>query len=326
MNLDNDLEIFTELVQVTAESIGLPQVYVEKDYWVTKALRFLSKSSLADKVIFKGGTSLSKAYRLIDRFSEDIDLALFASDKTNNVRKKLLKSIERIASQDLTYLHDDERESKGSSFRKTIYQYPRTIKSSNFGQASSELVIEINTFTNPEPFESRKLQTLIAEMLNNKGKNDLIVKYGLESFTINVLSVRRTLVEKILGVIKHSWSNDPVAKLSDNIRHLYDICMILKHEEYRHFVVSKNFKLLCDVCIEEEKAGGFRDSTHFEIPLLEAPLFSQLETWLPSLNAVYTSTFSDLVYGDLPKIDNVKAAFNFIRESLDRHRLEVNSG
>ncbi len=69
MKLHEDEEVFSELVGVTAETIGLPQIYVEKDYWVTKALKFLSESSHIDEVVFKGGTSLSKAYRLIDRFS-----------------------------------------------------------------------------------------------------------------------------------------------------------------------------------------------------------------------------------------------------------------
>jgi len=66
MKLHEDNEVFTELVAVTAETIGLPQVYVEKDYWVTKALKYLSESAHVGEVVFKGGTSLSKAYRLID--------------------------------------------------------------------------------------------------------------------------------------------------------------------------------------------------------------------------------------------------------------------
>ena len=107
MKLHEDEEAFAELVGVTAEAIGLPQVYVEKDYWVTKALKYLSESSHVDVAVFKGGTSLSKAYRLIDRFSEDIDLAVFAGDKGDAVRKKLLKSIEGVVTQGLTYLKND---------------------------------------------------------------------------------------------------------------------------------------------------------------------------------------------------------------------------
>ena len=316
MNLHEDKEAFAELVEVKAETIGLPQVYVEKDYWVTKALMHLSESPHFDEVVFKGGTSLSKAYRLIDRFSEDIDLAIFAGEKSNSVRKMLLKSIESATAQGLTYLKEDVRESKGSNFRKTVYQYPRSIDGDSFGQASPELIVEINSFTNPEPFESRKLQTLIAEVLAQINQSELIAQYSLEDFSINVLSVSRTLVEKMLGVIKDSYNEDPVAKLSDRIRHLYDICLILKHDEYRDFVTSDDFKSLCNICIGDEKAGFFAYSDCFDKPLIDAPLFSKFKDWRPSLNAIYTGIFADLVYGDLPTVDEIEEALYFIKENL----------
>ncbi len=316
MNLHEDGEAFAELVAVTAETIGLPQIYVEKDYWVTRALKFLSESSHVDEVVFKGGTSLSKAYRLIDRFSEDIDLAVFPAGQSDSARKKLIKSVENTVTQGLDYLENDERESKGSKFRKTVYQYPRSIDGANFGQASSELLIEINAFTHPEPYEKRELQTFIAEVLAKRSETDLIAKFGLGSFSINVLSVRRTLVEKMLGIIKDSYNDDPVAKLSDRIRHLYDICLILREDEYRNFVQSDEFKPLCDLCIEDEKAGFFEYSDCFEKPLIEAPLFSNFERWRNSLDATYKDTFSDLVYGDLPDMDEISDALALLRKRL----------
>ncbi len=316
MKLHEDEEVFSELIGVTAETIGLPQIYVEKDYWVTKALKFLSESSHVDEVVFKGGTSLSKAYRLIDRFSEDIDLAVFAEGKGDAARKKLLKGVESAVVQGLIYLKEDERESKGSMFRKTVYRYPRTIDGADFGQASSELLVEVNAFTNPEPFESRELQSLIAEVLVKKGEVDLVIQYGLEGFFVNVLSVKRTLVEKLLGVIKDSYNEDPAAKLSDRIRHLYDICMILKHDEYRDFVTSNEFKSLCNVCAKDEKAGAFEYSNCFEKPLIDAPLFSRFEDWRSSLGATYTGMFSGLVYGDLPSMNEIEGALDFVKKNL----------
>lgn len=316
MKLHEDNEVFSELVAVTAETIGLPQVYVEKDYWVTKALKYLSESSHVGEVVFKGGTSLSKAYRLIERFSEDIDLAVLVVDTSDVAQKKLLKGVESVVTQGLTYLKEDVRESKGSKYRKTVYQYPRSIEAGDFGQTSPELLIEVNSFTKPEPFESRELQTLIAEVLAGKNETDLIAQYELEDFSINVLSVRRTLVEKILGVIKDSYNDDPVAKLSDRIRHLYDICQILKHDEYRNFVAGKDFKPLCELCIEDEKAGFFKHSDCFEHPLIDAPIFSEFGNWRVSLDVTYTGAFSNLVYGELPTMSDIEEAFDFIKGNL----------
>src|SRR5262249_41940605 len=147
--------------------------------------------------------SLSKAHKIINRFSEDVDLAVLMQNNTGDAkRKNLFKSIEKIATTGLTYLPNDERESKGSKFRKTVHQYPRIIEQGNFGHASSELLIELNSFTQPEPYENYKLHSLIAEILIENNRNDLVTEYELGNFSINVLSVERTLIEKILCVIK----------------------------------------------------------------------------------------------------------------------------
>jgi len=257
---------------------------------------------------------------LQDRFSEDIDLAVHVGDASNTsdaARKKLLKGIEIVVTQGLTYLKEDARESKGSKYRKTVYQYPRSIDGGDFGQASPELLVEVNAFTQPEPFESRELQTLIAEVLIEKDEAALILKYELENFSINVLSVRRTLVEKMLGVIKDSYNDDPVSKLSDRIRHLYDICQILKHDEYRKFVASEDFKPLCELCIEDEKAGFFVYSNCLEHPLVDAPIFSEFGDWRASLGAIYTGVFSSLVYGELPTMNEIEETLSFIKENLN---------
>lgn len=318
MRLHEDTEAFSELVQSTAEAVGLPQVYIEKDYWVTKALKHLSESAHVNEVVFKGGTSLSKAYRLVERFSEDIDLAVFAGDKGDSARKSLLKNVEAAVASGLSEVEDDPRASKGSKYRKTVYRYPRSVDNVEFGQASPELLIEVNTFTHPEPYELRQIQTLIAETLPTLGRADFIPQFGLESFSVNVLSVRRTLIEKMLGIIKDSYNENPVARLSDRIRHLYDICLILRQDEYRDFVQSDEFMSLCAICIADEKAGFFEYFDCFEKPLADAPLFSDFEKWRPSLEATYKGVFADLVFGEMPDMDDIVLALGFLRGNLVR--------
>lgn len=74
MRLHGDNRLFRQAVLATAQAMQLPEVFVEKDYWVTLALKAVFGSSAAADCVFKGGTSLSKCYGLIDRFSEDVDL------------------------------------------------------------------------------------------------------------------------------------------------------------------------------------------------------------------------------------------------------------
>jgi hypothetical protein len=317
MLLHENKDVFFELVQFTAETIGLPQVYVEKDYWVTKALKSLSESKYKEEVVFKGGTSLSKAYRLIDRFSEDIDLAVVKQGKSGNAIKKLIKSVETVTCNGFMVIEADERISKSSTYRKTVYRYPRDIDGESFGQASPDLLIEVNAFTHPQPVERKILQTLIADvLLNQELGRELIEQYELNSFEINVLSVRRTLIEKLLGVIKNSYNEDPIATLSARIRHLYDIAQILAHDEYREFVESVEFLPMCAACIKDEKSGFFTDSDCLEHPLADAPLFSEFENWKGQLNVTYSGAFSDLVYGDLPSMDNIAAALVYMHDHL----------
>ena len=73
MHFASDHPEFRDLLRAAAEALNLPIWIVEKDYYVTRALRALSEQ-IGDQFLFKGGTSLSKAWKLIERFSEDIDL------------------------------------------------------------------------------------------------------------------------------------------------------------------------------------------------------------------------------------------------------------
>jgi hypothetical protein len=63
-----------EALEVAAAATGRPPHLLEKDIWVVWTLSAIYTSALAEKLTFKGGTSLSKVYKIIDRFSEDVDL------------------------------------------------------------------------------------------------------------------------------------------------------------------------------------------------------------------------------------------------------------
>lgn len=88
--LHNDSKLFFDTILATAEYFNISPAFIEKDYWITNTLRRLSQNSHSGKVVFKGGTSLSKAYNLIDRFSEDIDIAVIDSKSFNGNQLKTL--------------------------------------------------------------------------------------------------------------------------------------------------------------------------------------------------------------------------------------------
>lgn len=316
MNLHENKDVFLELVQVTAQNANLPEIYVEKDYWVTNALRNLASSKLSQTVVFKGGTSLSKAHKLIERFSEDIDLAVIDLSQSNSQKRNLIKEIECVAAKGLTQIEDDPRMSKASRFRKTVWHYPRVFNGQNFGQASSNLLIEVAAFVEPQPNIVMTLDSMIAEELANLGKNDLIHLYNLESFGINVLAVERTLTEKILFLAKNSYEQDPISKLSVGIRHLYDINKILKQDKFRDFVLAQGFPSLVNECLVQE-ANCFKEKEWHDLPLGHAPIFENIDEWAPLLEAAYTGEFENMVYGGLPGFSEVVDSIKFIRNYLN---------
>ena len=92
MNLHHDREAFEELIVGAANELAIPTNVIEKDYYVTITLKALSKK-LKD-MVFKGGTSLTKCYQLLDRFSEDIDISYTAESGTpGDARKRQLKRL-----------------------------------------------------------------------------------------------------------------------------------------------------------------------------------------------------------------------------------------
>ena len=93
---NKDLDRLAMLQQTEAEQSGINQAAIEKDWWVTITLKALFQSECRDSLTFKGGTSLSKGFNIIERFSEDIDLSIshsfFGIDRTTkNQREKLRK-------------------------------------------------------------------------------------------------------------------------------------------------------------------------------------------------------------------------------------------
>ena len=71
MNLHLNKNLFRDAIRITAQQMNIQPEFVEKDYWVTYALYVIFNHEIGNDTVFKGGTALSKCYKMIDRFSED---------------------------------------------------------------------------------------------------------------------------------------------------------------------------------------------------------------------------------------------------------------
>ena len=162
MNLHNSKNDFKKLIKETADFFGIRELFVEKDYWITLVLYRLAESKYNDLVVFKGGTSLSKGYKLINRFSDDVDIAVIDSSQyTGNQLKTLIRNVEKTISKDLSEIEIPGVTSKGSQFRKSVFNYPETNSKKLTPEVSNTLLIEINSFANPYPNISMEIKPMI---------------------------------------------------------------------------------------------------------------------------------------------------------------------
>lgn len=234
-----------DLLYATSQHFNIPVSWIEKDYYINLVLKRLAESKFAEDVVFKGGTSLSKAYnRLINRFSEDVDIAVIHSDKSGNQIKNMISSLAKEITVDLREDEDYPDISKGSKFRKQAFEYKSLISPSNKSdqrQIASRIIVEISAFANPFPYEKRGMEPLVATFLKETNLPEYIERYELGAFSLNVLSLRQTLCEKIVSLIRFSLGENNVKQLSEKVRHFYDINALLQIEDIRLYMESEDF-------------------------------------------------------------------------------------
>ncbi len=185
MKLHQEKKLFSDTLRAASNHLSIKLEFVEKDYWISLVLNRLAKSKYAKDVVFKGGTSLSKAYDLIERFSEDVDIAIINDDKkTGNEIKTIIRNIEKEITVDLKELRVSGITSKGSRFRKSVFEYEATGKNN----ANNKLIVEVNSFANPFPFEKKIIRNMIFDFLTQTGNDKYVEEYDLQPFEMNVLN------------------------------------------------------------------------------------------------------------------------------------------
>ena len=313
-----DTELFMELVQTSSEDLKIPIQLIEKDYHISRILRALSRSSYESKIVFKGGTSLSKAYQLIDRFSEDVDFAVISGDMSGNQVKILLSNLMKEVTMGLTEDNTFSDISKGSKYRKQAFSYTaHTGFDTSVNPVPARIIVEISAFANPFPYEKRMIEPFVTTYLKKQKMEDVIEKYHLEPFELNVLSLRQTLCEKIVSLIRFSMSEQPTASLSSKIRHFYDLNALLNIKELEDYVCRKEFVRDIKILVEHDQQAfdeplGWKDLKDIN----QSPLVVDFDHLWEILTPKYVENLSAIAYRDIPSSNTIKASFLKILKSL----------
>lgn len=233
------------IIAQTASKLGIPPEAIEKDLWVTAILQTVFTLQYSDKMVFKGGTSLSKIWNRIERFSEDIDLTIdrsvfdFDGDLTikqiKTLRKKSSTFVRDVLCSDLRMALDAnglsqwvvvEPEPDGEGDK--TYPEPRKIfiKYDSLFESPVEylkpvVMLEVGARSLIEPFERKKANSFVG------------IHFGIDT---NVADVeiptavpQKTFVEKIF-LLHELFSSGSSADVNRKSRHLYDVEKMMDSE------------------------------------------------------------------------------------------------
>jgi hypothetical protein len=234
---------FGDLLTIAGDRLGMNAALIEKDYWVTEALRIIA-ATRPEGVIFKGGTSLSKAWRLIKRFSEDIDLLVRQDETTGGTRgsrDRYMRELDAAVGtlDGLERTTDGARSERGIS-RTSVFTYePRTALLEGL---QPTIILEMGIRGGTHPTEGRPLRSLLATAIERGELED----ETLQSFDMTVLHPRRTVVEKLFAI--HSacelWHEGHTDAIRRQGRHLYDIHFLLGDGDVATYVGGEEYLAL----------------------------------------------------------------------------------
>lgn len=237
-----------------ANKVGLPAQVVEKDFWVTSVLQTVFALPVARHLIFKGGTSLSKGWKLIERFSEDIDLAVdpvFLGKPEGDLTKKQIKKLRKASSlfilEELTPMICEELERQGLDSFITVdaqpngegdntYPEPRQIYlhyKSIFDKALTylrpDVVLEVSARSLLEPTEPIQIKSILGENLPVMPLTNSVIYTAIPA---------KTFLEKVF--LLHELFSIPghgmIAERKS--RHLYDLYVMMDKDFARNAVTD----------------------------------------------------------------------------------------
>lgn len=296
---------------------GLRPAVIEKDYYVTEALRIIAAAG--DKVIFKGGTSLAKGWNLIQRFSEDIDIFLDpAAFNPALVKRGIDRELKVLrdavaAHEGLTFL-PDESQTIGGFGRNDRFSYKQRFGGA--GEVANRVLVEAGSASGREPTVTIELLSYISEFLRDRK-----MSLGAEDespFPMRLLHFRRTFVEKMFAIHgKVEILKRDGRPLGTYARHYYDLFKLAAQDDVIAMLKSDEYAAI--------KADYDTISrAHFERSYFppEAMSFAKSDALFPpgdlskKVSAEYEGQCKLLCYGAYPSWQEVQEKLLALRELL----------
>lgn len=331
----SEAQEFEDTIRAAAEHHGMLPDLVRKDYWVTRVLRAIASDvALQGTVLLKGGTSLSKGWGLIDRFSEDVDLLLTgpnfgpAPERAKDRERRFRALKERIEVQTPLRLPAQgtvSREVWNWLYLRADYKcdirYPLPGKVADRNAANSDWILVESGFRgDAQPHANRQLSALIAQFLDTQpGAREALVEYAddLTAFDLDLLKPERTFAEKLLGLHELMIQGDEGAGRVPT-RHYYDLVQLFrKSADVQHAIASGEMQTLIREAAEISNRyfGAALDVER--LTLRDSPALDPTATQLGMLRAAYVNALERaMYYRRWVPFDELMVGVGAIRDSL----------
>lgn len=308
------------------ERINLPAYAVEKDWWVVQTLTLLLKTEIGKHLVFKGGTSLSKAWGVIERFSEDIDLAAdrsfynFEGDLNKSKRTSLRKIAKTYTTETLfpelknmfldaglidVDLQIGEIISSDQDPVIIHVNYPNVIDSPGYIQPHVQ--IEIGCRSLFEPNESRAIISFVDEQYPT-------AKFSQEPIQIPTVIPTRTFLEKIF--LLHEEFQRPKEKIRVNrlSRHLYDVFQLIRTDYGKQALEDKElYSTIVKHRQSFSRVGGVDYNLHQPQTINPLPPESMLLEW----EADYKTMQEQMIPGNSPNFKDLMNELSNLKEKMN---------
>ena len=284
---------------------------MEKDWYVVKALAAIATVETAPfSLVFGGGTALSRAYGLIRRMSEDIDLKIILTSQASRGKlRKLRKTItEALLGAGFAFNPEnpDHRKTMYEG-RYTLYQLPYKAIAKCEGVLRPEIQIETSAWPMRRPSTERSVRSFIAEGFDRPA----------EVVAIACAAIPESAAEKLVALTRRAGAELAGLRETRNptlVRHVYDLHVIREHYDFADVAI-----LAREIMIDDAKTYG-RDFPAYEANPLAETLKAIDGIGADDAFANNYATFRrDMVYGRAPDFETAMATLQTLAEHLGKN-------
>lgn len=331
MNFTNlPIEERLEIIRRTYATTGLSTQIIEKDWWVTVVLRALFSLPYAENLSFKGGTSLSKCWNLIERFSEDIDIAvnreylgfggtlskMQISDKLRRVACSFVR--EKLQFDLAKQLETDGLNADYFSVKVNItpisttdpeiieIEYQSLFDETNY--IKHKVIVEVSGRSMSKPVQPVKLQSMIDEAFPDE-------LFTEKPFEVQAVIPQRTFIEKICLLHEEFAKPQDLMRTERMSRHLYDLGQVMDTPIAEKALADKQ---LYNSVVEHRRIfvglKGFDYNTLSPKTIQIVPPTNMIEQW----KADYDTMQNTMIYGDSSPFDKLIDKIKQLNERINQ--------